>query len=106
MLLALFLLIGILAYIVGRKIYLRREYDRVINELTFDKSFDVDLCTKEELVARCEELNLSKETTALAIKLFIEKTKQSVLADELCIEEKSVQTQKRRLKNKLNTKIP
>lgn len=103
--LAIFLLVGILAYIVGRKIYLRIEYNKIINQLLFDKSFDVDLCTKEELINRCAELNFSKENTELAIKFFIKKTKQSDIADELCIDEKSAQTRKRRLKQKLNTQM-
>jgi hypothetical protein len=84
---------------------LKKEYKKIINLLEFDKSFDVDLCTKEELINRCAELNFSKENTDLAIKFFIEKTKQSEIADELCIDEKSVQTRKRRLKQKLNTQM-
>ena len=83
----------------------KKEYKKMINLLKFDKSFDVDLCTKEELINRCAELNFSKENTELAIKFFIEKTKQSDIADELCIDEKSVQTRKRRLKQKLNTQM-
>ena len=86
-----------------KQLALRLEYKRIIDALEFDNSFDVDFCTKEELINRCAELNFSKENTELAIKFFIEKTKQSLIADELCIDEKSVQERKRRLKQKLNT---
>ena len=94
-----------IAYMVGRTIHYRIEYNRIINILRFDKSFDVELCSKEELISRCRELNFSEENTNLAVKFFIEKTKQSDIADELCIDEKSVQTRKRRLKQKLNTQM-
>lgn len=88
---------------IKAKAALRKEYNDIIDMLTYDKSFDVDLCTKDELISRCKELNLSEENTELALKFFIEKTKQSIIADELCIDEKSVQERKRRLKQKLNT---
>lgn len=71
-------------------------------ELAKPKEFSVDTCTKSELIERCKELHLSEENTNLAIELFIKKTKQSIIADKLCIEEKSVQEKKRRLKQKLN----
>lgn len=67
-----------------------------------DKVFNTDTCTREELIARCKQLKFSKENTELAIRLFIDKTKQSIIADELCVGEKSVQMRKRRLKIKLN----
>lgn len=70
--------------------------------LNAPKPFSVNTCTEEELVERCRELHLSEENTNLAIEFFIKKTKHSVLADNLCIEEKSVQEKKRRLKQKLN----
>lgn len=88
-----------------KQLSLKLEYKRIIDALEFDNSFDVDFCTKEELLNRCAELNFNKENTELAIKFFIEKTKQSEIADELCIDEKSVQTRKRRLKQKLNTQM-
>lgn len=66
--------------------------------------FNTDTCTKDELIARCKELGFSQETTNLAIEFFINKTKQSKLADNLCINEKSIQQNKRRLKKKLNKK--
>lgn len=88
---------------IKAKAALKKEYKEIITMLETDNSFDVDLCTKEELINRCAELNFSKENTELAVKFFIEKTKQSEIADELCIDEKSVQERKRRLKQKLNT---
>lgn len=78
------------------------KYERLKEELERKKAFNVDNCTKSELVARCEELRFNKETINLCIEMFINKTKQSKLAEELCIEEKSIQQRKRRLKHKLN----
>ena len=67
-----------------------------------NRKFDVDNCTEIELRQRCKEIRLSKENTELAVEFFINKTKQSVLADKLCINEKSVQIRKKRLRKKLN----
>lgn len=66
------------------------------------RTFNVDTCTESELIQRCKDLHLSEENTNLAIEFFIRKTKQSVIADKLCINEKSVQIRKKRLKQKLN----
>lgn len=71
-------------------------------ELTKHKQFCVDTCTESELLTRCKELRLSEENTNLAIEFFIKKTKQSIIADKLCIEEKSIRMRKQRLKEKLN----
>lgn len=66
------------------------------------RKFHTDTCTREELIKRCKEKNLSEENINIAIEFFINKTKQSKLAEMLSIEEKSVQQRKRRLKQKLN----
>lgn len=68
------------------------------------KIFDVAICTENELLDRCKEIRLSEENTSLAVEFFIRKTKQSAIADRLCINEKSVQQRKQRLKEKLNKK--
>lgn len=68
-----------------------------------DEEFNVDACSKEELIMRCKKLKFSSSQTELCIALFIDKTKQSVLADKLCIDEKSVAQQKYRFKQRLNT---
>lgn len=68
------------------------------------KPFNVDCCSKSELLQRCMELHFNKENTELAIMFFIDKTKHSIIADMLCIDEKSVTMRKRRMKNKLNGK--
>ena len=81
---------------------INKELERLKANIDEDKTFDVDTCTKEQLVARCKELKLSEDAIELAIELFIHKTKQSVIADKMCIEEKSVQQHKRRLRKKLN----
>lgn len=70
-------------------------------DLLTPKSFNTDACSESELVARCKKLHFSEENTALAVEFFIKKTKQSVIADRLCIDEKSVTTRKKRMKNKL-----
>ena len=80
----------------------KAEYAKIKEKLETEKVFNTDTCTLDELVARCKELRLNKENTELAIRFFIDKTKQSVIADELAIDEKSVQMRKRRLKHKLN----
>lgn len=79
-----------------------RKYNRLKEKLESNKVFSTDTCTETELIARCEELHLSEENINLAIEFFIKKTKQSIIADRLCIEEKSVQMRKQRLKEKLN----
>lgn len=73
-----------------------------LKELLKPKPFNVEKCSMAELLKRCHEVNLSERNTELAIEFFIYKTKQSILADRLCIDEKSVQMRKQRLKEKLN----
>jgi hypothetical protein len=68
------------------------------------RNFCTDNCTEHELLKRCFEVGLSEENTKLAIEFFIKKTQQSKIADELCINRKSVQIRKKRLKQKLNKK--
>ena len=88
-------------------LYKVRDYFDIRNELreiTKPKPFNVDTCTEAELLERCRELRFSQENTDLAIEFFIKKTKQSVLADKLCIDEMSIARRKLRLKHKLNSK--
>lgn len=73
-----------------------------LDKLTEQKPFSVDNCTESELLDRCYELKLSEENTNLAVHFFIKKTKQSVIAEQLCIDEHSVAVRKRRLKVRLN----
>ena len=80
------------------------KYLQIKRELEKKSEFNTDTCTEEELIARCRELKFSKEKTELAIEFFINKTKQSELADKFCVDEKSIQQSKRRLKQKLNRK--
>lgn len=93
---------AVITWKIQEAINLRADYDKIVEQLESDKTFNTETCTKEELIKRCEELKFSKENTELAIKFFIDKTKQSKIADELSIDEKSVQMRKRRLKQKLN----
>ena len=100
------IIVGVIFAVITWKIQeiidIKADYEKLKTTLEANKVFNTDSCTKEELVARCQELHFSKENTELAIKFFIDKTKQSKIADELCVEEKSVKMRKRRLKQKLN----
>ena len=87
-------------YIEPRYNWLLRFY----TEATEERPFDVENCTEEELKDRCKALHLSDENTELAIEFFVRKTKHKIIAERLCIDEKSVTTRKKRLKAKLNSK--
>ncbi len=80
---------------------LRKENSEFIEKLK-PKPFNVDFCSRDELLARCAEIGLSQFNTDLAVEFFICKTKQSILADKFCVEEKSITQHKLRLKKKLN----
>lgn len=85
--------------------YIEPRYNELVDfykEATTRKPFHTDTCTEEELRERCAAIHLSQENTELAVEFFIRKTKQSVISDRLCIDEKSVTTRKKRLKEKLN----
>jgi hypothetical protein len=91
-----------IGYIAQDRLDLILEHKRLKTELEKETKFNTDNCTESELIERCKELKFSEDKIHLAIAFFIDKTKQSEIADKLCIEEKSVQTSKRRLKQKLN----
>lgn len=80
--------------------YKYKDYEDL--RLQLCKPFSVDTCTMEELLSRCRKIGISEENTRLAVEFFVKKTKQSKIADDLCINEKSVQIRKKRLKEKLN----
>ena len=95
--------------IVQRKMndydYIEPRYNQLVEfykEATTPKPFSTDTCSRDELIARCNELKFSKENTDLAVEFFINRTKHSIIADRLCIDEKSVVMRKMRLKRKLN----
>lgn len=88
--------------------YIEPRYNQLVEfykAATTQKQFDVDTCTEDELRQRCERLRFGEENTELAVEFFIKKTKQSIIADRLCIDEKSVTIRKMRLKQKLNHKL-
>lgn len=66
------------------------------------KPFNVETCSRDELLARCSEIGLSSSQTELAVEFFIYKTKQSILADKFCVDEHAITKHKYRLKKKLN----
>lgn len=80
--------------------YKYKDYEDI--KAMLHKPFNVDTCTQAELLTRCRELGLSEENTNLAIEFFIKKTKQSQIAEMLCVEEHTITTRKLRLKKKLN----
>lgn len=85
--------------------YIEPRYNQLVEfykEATTPKPFSTDTCSRDELIARCNELKFSKENTDLAVEFFINRTKHSIIADRLCIDEKSVVMRKMRLKRKLN----
>lgn len=100
------IIVGVIFAIITWKIQevidLKAEYLKLKETLEQEKVFNTDKCTLEELVARCKELKFSEENTQLAIELFIKKTKQSKLADNLCVDEATIRIRKLRLKKKLN----
>lgn len=86
--------------------YIEPRYNFLVDfyrKATEEKPVDVNTCTEEELRSRCAELHFSQDNTELAVEFFIRKTKQSIIADKLCIDEKSVAMRKMRLKQKLNS---
>lgn len=92
-----FVMLGLLVDYIAYRYKEYRDLFKVIR-----KPFSVDNCTEKQLIKRCDELRLSEENKYLAIEFFIKKTKQKQIADALCINEKSVQIRKKRLRKKLN----
>lgn len=76
--------------------FLKSFYENNIN-----KPFKVDTCSENELLEKCKQLHLNEENTMLAVEFFIKNTKHSILADKLCIQEKSITIRKSRLKKLL-----
>lgn len=66
------------------------------------KNFDVDTCTTEELLKRCNALRFSAQNVTLAVHFFLLKTPHKVLADKFCVDEKSITMRKYRMKITLN----
>ena len=98
--------IGMIQFKLKDYEYIEPRYNFLVNfykDATAPKPFSVDTCTEKELRDKCKSLHLSHENTELAVEFFIRKTKQSIIADKLCIDEKSVTTRKKRLKAKLQT---
>lgn len=100
------IIVGVIFAVITWKIQevidAKAEYLKLKETIEQEKVFNTDKCTLEELVARCKELKFSEENTQLAIELFIKKTKQSKLADNLCVDEATIRIRKLRLKKKLN----
>ena len=96
--------VGVIQFKLKDYEYIEPRYNFLVSfyeNATAPKPFSVDTCTEEELRDKCKSLHLSHENTELAVEFFIRKTKQSIIADKLCIDEKSVTTRKKRLKAKL-----
>ena len=85
--------------------YIEPRYNDLVafyENATKSKPFDINTCTEGELRERCAKLRFSQDNTELAVEFFIKKTKHSIIADKLCIDEKSVTRRKMRLREKLN----
>lgn len=96
--------VGVIQFKLKDYEYIEPRYNELVafyENATKSKPFDVNTCTENELRKRCAELHFSYNNTELAVEFFIRKTKQSIIADKLCIDEKSVTTRKKRLKAKL-----
>lgn len=96
---------GIIKFKLEDYAFIEPRYNKLVdwyNEQTKPKPFNTETCSLEQLLYRCKELKFSQANTNLAVEFFINKTKQSVIAEKLCIEELSVARQKLRLKQKLN----
>lgn len=96
--------VGVIQFKLKDYEYIEPRYNELVafyENATKSKPFDVNTCTESELRKRCAELHFSYNNTELAVEFFIRKTKQSIIADKLCIDEKSVTTRKKRLKAKL-----
>lgn len=78
---------------------------RLQEKLDEHNKFCLETCTEPQLISRCRQLGLSEENTNLAIEFFVKHTKQSVLADKLCVDESSIRIRKYRLKEKLNKNL-
>lgn len=88
--------VALVGYLIAYKIEIEQE--KVAER---KKSFDLDTCTETELIERCRALRFSDINTELAVEFFIKKTPHRIIADRLCIDEKSVTTRKKRMKIKL-----
>lgn len=96
---------GIIKFKLEDYEYIEPRYNKLVDwykQMTTPKPFHTDNCSLEQLLERCKELHFSQENTELAIEFFINKTKQSEIAENLAIEETSVAIKKFRLKQKLN----
>lgn len=75
----------------------KKELERVKN-----KPFDLKTCTREELLDRCKQLNISPQSTQIAISYFIDKNKSIYdIANEYGIEYDSARIRIKRIKKKL-----
>lgn len=96
---------GVIQFKLKDYAYIEPRYNQLVDfyQQHIDKPFDVDDCTKDELIDRCRKFHFSKENTNLAVMLFIDKLNQSKVADILNIEVHSVAMKKWRMKNILNS---
>lgn len=97
--------VGVIQFKLKDYEYIEPRYNALVDfykKSTSAKPFDINTCTESELRKRCAELRFSQDNTELAVEFFIKKTKHSIIADKLCIDEKSVTRRKMRLREKLN----
>ena len=75
---------------------------KVHNDLPV-KQFSLTSCTKDELIARCREKNISPQSTQMAIAYFVDKNKSIYdIANEYGIEYDSARIRLKRIKHRLS----
>ncbi len=97
----------IVAIILCFILYKIQDYVDVRAELAevtvpMSKPFDVSTCTREEMIARCRKVGLSKDSTDIAIAYFVEKSMSLWdIAEKYNIEYDSAKLRVIRIKKKL-----
>lgn len=80
---------------------LNKEYQRLLDDLSKPKPFNIENCTRDEMITHCREIGLNAENTELALKFFVERISLWEVAKDLNIEYDSANMRKKRLKKKL-----
>lgn len=79
-----------------------KDYTRLREEELNRNSFNVATCTKEQLLARCNELKFNNRQIEFCIKAFVEQLPIKELAEYYYVEIQSIKNKKQIYKNKLN----
>jgi len=94
----------VVALILCYTLYKVQDYIDMKKKLTDkeNKPFDLHTCTRDELIERCKKLNISPQSTQIAISYFVDKDKSIYdIANEYGIEYDSARIRIKRIKKKL-----